>query len=178
MTDTPNIDDALFPGIDEAALLTPQHKTHAPRILILYGSLRPRSFSRLSGEEAGRILTRLGADVRFFNPSGLPLVDDGVDATHPKVRELRDLVAWSEGMVWSSPERHGAMTGLMKTADRLDSAFRRCGASNPRQDTGGDAGLGRVPKLQRGQPDAHSGALDAADHHSQPVVYPEGVSGV
>ena len=115
MTDTPNIDDALFPGIDRTALMTPPHKTHAPRILILYGSLRPRSFSRLAGEEAGRILTRLGAEVQFFNPSGLPLVDDGVDATHPKVRELRDLVAWCEGMVWSSPERHGAMTGLMKT---------------------------------------------------------------
>ena len=115
MTETPNIDDALLPGLDEAALLTPPHKTNAPRILILYGSLRPRSFSRLSAEEAARILSRLGAEVRFFNPSGLPLVDDGVDATHPKVRELRDLVAWCEGMVWSSPERHGAMTGLMKT---------------------------------------------------------------
>ena len=115
MTDLPNIDDALLPGMDEAALLTPRHKTNAPRILILYGSLRPRSFSRLSAEEAARILSRLGAEVRFFNPSGLPLVDDGVDATHPKVRELRDLVAWCEGMVWSSPERHGAMTGLMKT---------------------------------------------------------------
>ena len=115
MTETPNIDDALFHGMDEAALLTPPHKTNAPRILILYGSLRPRSFSRLSAEEAARILSRLGAEVRFFNPSGLPLVDDGVDATHPKVRELRDLVVWCEGMVWSSPERHGAMTGLMKT---------------------------------------------------------------
>lgn len=115
LTDTPNIDDALLPGIDAAALLTPPPRTHPARILILYGSLRPRSFSRLSAEEAGRILTRLGAEVRFFDPSGLPLVDDGVDATHPKVRELRDLVAWSEGMVWSSPERHGAMTGLMKT---------------------------------------------------------------
>lgn len=115
MTETPNIDDALLPGMDEAALLTPPHKTNAPRILMLYGSLRPRSFSRLSAEEAARILSRLGAEVRFFNPSGLPLVDDGVDATHPKVRELRDLVAWCEGMVWSSPERHGAMTGLMKT---------------------------------------------------------------
>ncbi|RGP38041.1 arsenical resistance protein ArsH [Pseudotabrizicola alkalilacus] len=115
MTDTPNIPDALLPGIDHAALRAPARKTHAPRILILYGSLRPRSFSRLSGEEAGRILTRLGAEVRFFDPSGLPLVDDGVDATHPKVRELRESVTWSEGMVWSSPERHGAMTGLMKT---------------------------------------------------------------
>jgi arsenic resistance protein ArsH len=113
--DTPNIEDALFPGIDRERLFTPALSTHPPRILILYGSLRARSFSRLAAEEAGRILTRLGAEVRFFNPSGLPLVDDGVDATHPKVRELRDLATWCEGMVWSSPERHGAMTGLMKT---------------------------------------------------------------
>ena len=115
MTDIPNIDDALFPGIDCNRLLSPPIAAHPPRILILYGSLRARSFSRLAAEEAGRILTRLGAEVRFFHPSGLPLVDDEVDATHPKVRELRDLASWSEGMVWSSPERHGAMTGLMKT---------------------------------------------------------------
>lgn len=114
-SDTPNIEDALFPGIDDERLFAPATATHPPRILILYGSLRARSFSRLAAEEAGRILTRLGAEVRFFNPSGLPLVDDAVDATQPKVRELRDLVAWCEGMVWSSPERHGAMTGLMKT---------------------------------------------------------------
>ncbi len=113
--DTPQIEEASFVAIDRERLLSPTISTHAPRFLILYGSLRTRSFSRLSAEEAGRILTRLGAEVRFFNPSGLPLVDDGVDASHPKVRELRDLVAWSEGMVWSSPERHGAMTGLMKT---------------------------------------------------------------
>jgi arsenic resistance protein ArsH len=115
MNDTPNIDDALFPGIDHNRLFARSPAPHPPRILILYGSLRARSFSRLSAEEAGRILTRLGAEVRFYDPSGLPLVDDGVDATHPKVRELRDLVVWCEGMVWSSPERHGAMTGLMKT---------------------------------------------------------------
>ena len=131
MTETPNIDDALFHGMDEAALLTPPHKTNAPRILILYGSLRPRSFSRLSAEEAARILSRLGAEVRFFNPSGLPLVDDGVDATHPKVRELRDLVVWCEGMVWSSPERHGAMTGLMKT--QIDWVPLSEGAVRPTQ---------------------------------------------
>jgi len=115
MTDTPNIDSALFSGIDQDRLFAPASASHAARILILYGSLRERSFSRLAAEEAGRILTRLGAEVRFFNPSGLPLVDDAVDASHPKVRELRDLVTWCEGMVWSSPERHGAMTGLMKT---------------------------------------------------------------
>ena len=84
--DTPNIDDALFAGIDPARLFAPGTATHPPRILILYGSLRARSFSRLSAEEAGRILTRLGAEVRFFNPSGLPLVDEpGADLT--KVEE-------------------------------------------------------------------------------------------
>ena len=112
---TPQLDEQHFASIDRERLRPTIVRTHPPRILILYGSLRVRSFSRLSAEEAGRILTRLGAEVLFFHSSGLPLVDDGVDASHPKVRELRDLVAWSEGMVWSSPERHGAMTGLMKT---------------------------------------------------------------
>ena len=112
---TPQLDETHLPAIAHEKLLLPPPGTHPPRILILYGSLRARSYSRLSAEEAERILMLLGAEVRFFNPAGLPLVDDGVDASHPKVRELRDLVAWSEGMVWSSPERHGAMTGLMKT---------------------------------------------------------------
>jgi arsenic resistance protein ArsH len=112
---TPQLEERHLAVVDRERLRPPALSAHPPRILILYGSLRSRSFSRLSAEEAGRILTRLGAEVRSFHPSGLPLVDDGVDASHPKVRELRDLVAWSEGMVWSSPERHGAMTGLMKT---------------------------------------------------------------
>lgn len=112
---TPQLDEACFAPIDHDRLLAPPRTDHPPRILILYGSLRERSFSRLSAEEAERILARLGAEVRVFNPSGLPLVDDGVDTSHPKVRALRDLAAWSEGMVWSSPERHGAMTGVMKT---------------------------------------------------------------
>ncbi|MFD0980064.1 arsenical resistance protein ArsH [Tropicimonas aquimaris] len=107
--------EASFAAIDRQTLFAPPVDAHPPRILILYGSLRERSFSRLSAEEAGGILTRLGAEVRFYHPSGLPLVDDDADSSHPKVRELRDLVAWCEGMVWSSPERHGAMTGLMKT---------------------------------------------------------------
>jgi arsenic resistance protein ArsH len=129
--DTPQMDASSFAPIDRDRLFAPALSDHAPRILILYGSLRPRSFSRLSAEEAARILTRLGAEVRFFHPSGLPLVDDGVDATHPKVRELRELVAWSEGMVWSSPERHGAMTGLMKT--QIDWIPLSDGAVRPTQ---------------------------------------------
>lgn len=131
MSETPNITDDLFPGIDRDRLLSPGTSSHPPRILILYGSLRARSFSRLSAEEAGRILTRLGAEVRFFNPSGLPLVDDGVDASHPKVAELRQLVIWCEGMVWSSPERHGAMSGLMKT--QIDWIPLSDGAVRPTQ---------------------------------------------
>ena len=86
---------------------------HPPRILMLYGSVRERSYSRLATEEAGRLLTAMGAEVRIFNPSGLPLPDDAPES-HPKVMELRELVRWSEGMVWCSPERHGAMTGIMK----------------------------------------------------------------
>lgn len=84
-----------------------------PRILILYGSVRERSYSRFAAEEAGRLLTAMGAEVRLFNPSGLPLPDDAPD-THPKVTELRGLVRWCDGMVWSSPERHGAMSAVMK----------------------------------------------------------------
>lgn len=113
MADTPNIDPAHFHAIDTDRLLAPARATHAPRILLLYGSLRDRSFSRLMTEEAARVLTRLGAETRTYSPSGLPLPDD-VEADHPKVQELRDLVTWSEGMVWCSPERHGAMTGIMK----------------------------------------------------------------
>ncbi|PVH28024.1 arsenical resistance protein ArsH [Pararhodobacter oceanensis] len=114
MSETPNLDPSHFHPIDAERLLAPARSTHAPRILLLYGSLRDRSFSRLMTEEAARILTSLGAETRSFNPSGLPLPDDA-EADHPKVQELRDLVTWSEGMVWCSPERHGAMTGIMKT---------------------------------------------------------------
>ena len=115
MTDLPHlVEDCLHP-VDLDQLIPRARSQHPPRILILYGSLRERSYSRLAGEEAARILERLGAEVKIYNPSGLPLVDDGVDADHPKVAELREIVTWSEGMVWSSPERHGAMTGIMKT---------------------------------------------------------------
>jgi len=97
---------------------------------LLHGSVRPRSFSRLVNEEAARILTGLGAEARTFDPSGLPLPDDaGVD--HPKVAELRHLVTWCEGMVWCSPERHGAMTGIMKA--QIDWIPLTMGAVRPTQ---------------------------------------------
>ena len=114
MTDTPQITEAAFAPIGPNTLFPKSRSTHAPRILILYGSLRQRSYSRLTAEEAVRILTRFGAEVRIFEPRDLPTADSA-PADHPKVAELRDLVTWCEGMVWSSPERHGAMTGLMKS---------------------------------------------------------------
>lgn len=88
--------------------------THAPKILMLYGSLRDRSFSRLLAEEAGRILTHMGAEVKFFNPVGLPVFDNNKSVDHPKVQELRNLSVWSEGQVWSSPELHGNISAVMK----------------------------------------------------------------
>jgi len=100
--------------IDPALYAAPGDDGHPPRILLLYGSLRERSYSRLATEEAARVLQHLGAETRVFDPQGLPQPDDA-EADHPKVAELRDLATWSEGMVWSSPERHGAMTGIMKS---------------------------------------------------------------
>ena len=114
MTNTPQLSDTAFAPIDPAALFPDDRSAHAPRILILYGSLRARSFSRFAAEEAARILTRLGAEVVIFDPHDLP-APDSEPVDHPKVAELRDLVNWCEGMVWSSPERHGAMTGIMKS---------------------------------------------------------------
>jgi arsenic resistance protein ArsH len=109
----PNLVESEFHLIDERALLDAPRSIHKPRILMLYGSLRERSYSRLATEEAGRILRRFGAEVRIYNPAGLPL-PDSAPADHPKVKELRELSLWSEGQVWCSPERHGAMTGIMK----------------------------------------------------------------
>ncbi|WP_281062106.1 arsenical resistance protein ArsH [Mesorhizobium sp. M7A.F.Ca.MR.362.00.0.0] len=109
----PNVDEEQFRPIDMQVLLDAARSIHKPRVLMLYGSLRERSYSRLVTEEAARILRRFGAEVRIFNPSGLPL-PDSTSAEHPKVRELRDLSIWSEAQVWCSPERHGSMTGVMK----------------------------------------------------------------
>ena len=130
----PALDESSFKPIDAERLFPAERSGHAPRILLLYGSLRARSFSRLATEEAARILRRLGAETRTFDPSGLPLPDDPANAAgadHPKVAELRDLAAWAEGMVWCSPERHGAMTGVMKA--QIDWIPLSLGAVRPTQ---------------------------------------------
>lgn len=130
--------DLTLPIVDETLLDTPTHDklslsvgaTHPPRILLLYGSLRERSYSRLLTEEAARILTRLGAETRIFNPQGLPL-PDSVPADHPKVIELRELSNWSEGQVWCSPERHGTLTGVFKS--QIDWLPLEVGSVRPTQ---------------------------------------------
>lgn len=104
--------------------------THKPRILILYGSLRQVSYSRLLAMEAKRLLEHFGAEVKVFDPSGLPLPDDA-PVSHPKVQELRDVSQWSEGQVWVSPERHGTLTGIMKA--QIDWIPLSVGAVRPTQ---------------------------------------------
>jgi arsenic resistance protein ArsH len=125
----PNIANEYFRSPDTSKVVAGGPE-HAPRILLLYGSTRQRSFSRFLAEEAGRLLGAFGAEIRFFNPSGMPLPDDAPDS-HPKVQELRQLVEWSEGMVWSSPERHGAMSGILKA--QIDWIPLNTGAVRPTQ---------------------------------------------
>ncbi|MFS0742131.1 arsenical resistance protein ArsH [Brevundimonas sp. 3P9-tot-E] len=113
MTDFPALVHEFidYPTLDR---LEPISFDHPPRFLLLYGSLRERSFSRLLVEEADRLLRSFGAETRIFDPRGLPQPDDA-DPSHPKVQELREASIWSEGHVWCSPERHGAMTGIFKS---------------------------------------------------------------
>ena len=113
LAELPNIDAEHWRPLEINRLVGPDAPRHAPRILVLYGSLRERSFSRFAAEEAARLLRAFGAEVRLYSPAGLPLPDD-CEADHPKVQELRELAQWSEGMLWASPERHGAMTSIMK----------------------------------------------------------------
>ena len=112
--DLPNMQSNQLYPIDIKGLSGPDGPDHPVKVLMLYGSLRERSYSRLMTTEAARVLRYLGAEVRIFDPAGLPLVDD-VSENHRKVQELRGLSLWSEAHVWCSPERHGAMTGVMKT---------------------------------------------------------------
>ncbi len=129
LLDLPNMLPSAFALPDLTALQSPP-STHKPRILLLYGSLRERSYSRFLTLEAARLLNIFGAEARIFDPSGLPLADDA-PADHPKVQELRDLSMWSEGQVWCSPERHGAMTGIMKT--QIDWIPLEMGGMRPTQ---------------------------------------------
>jgi arsenic resistance protein ArsH len=130
MSDLPKVEVSLFDAPAASRLCPATLSTRPPRILLLYGSLRARSFSRLLAEEAARLLRAMGAETRIFSPSGLPLPDDAPD-THPKVVELRELTQWAEGMVWCSPERHGAMTGIMKA--QIDWIPLSVGAVRPTQ---------------------------------------------
>lgn len=126
----PNLDAELvdLPSIDKLA--SERTAEHPPRTLLLYGSTRERSYSRLLSEEAARLLQHFGAQTRIFDPSGLPLPDDAPE-DHPKVAELRELVLWAEGMVWCSPERHGAMSGVFKS--QIDWIPLSLGALRPTQ---------------------------------------------
>ena len=121
---------ALFDAPTSARFAGAGASTHAPRFLLLYGSLRERSYSQLLTLEAARLLIAMGGEVRIFDPAGLPL-PDAAPQTHPKVQELREAAAWAEGMVWTSPERHGAMTGIMKA--QIDWIPLSIGAVRPTQ---------------------------------------------
>jgi len=126
----PSLRRDVFSIPDRAQLAARQKVDHAPRFLMLYGSARERSFSRFLTFEAARLLSMMGADIRIFDPRGLPLPDE-VPETHPKVQELRGLAEWAEGMVWTSPERHGAMSGILKS--QIDWIPLSIGAVRPTQ---------------------------------------------
>lgn len=129
MSDLPNTNPEAL-RLPESAKLSAPMSTHRPRILLLYGSLRKVAYSRLLTQEAARLLEHFGAETRIYDPSGLPLPDDA-PVDHPKVQELRELSLWSEGQVWTSPERHGAMTGVMKS--QIDWIPLAMGAIRPTQ---------------------------------------------
>jgi arsenic resistance protein ArsH len=130
MTDLPALQPAFLITPTARALEVASPSTHPPRILLLYGSLRERSFSRLLTEEAARLLELMGCETRIFDPRDLPL-PDATGPEHPKVQELRALSQWSEGQVWCSPERHGAITGVMKA--QIDWIPLEIGSVRPTQ---------------------------------------------
>lgn len=113
MSQIPNVLPDALDIPSSVKLEDPSAAPHRPRILILYGSLRPQSFSRKLALEAQRLLEELGAETRLFDPRELPMLDS-VPATHLKVQELRQASLWSEGHVWVSPERHGTLTAVFK----------------------------------------------------------------
>ena len=126
----PNVSGPHLDTPDQQKLTPPAVSQHAPRILLVYGSLRATSYSRQLTLEAERILRHYGAETRVFDPQGLPIVD-GVSADHPKVMELRELSEWSEGQVWCSPERHGTLTAVFK--NQIDWLPLESGGVRPTQ---------------------------------------------
>lgn len=99
-------------SIDAEIALQPT-VSHAPRILVLYGSLREGSYSKKLALQSAEILRSFGAEVKIFDPAGLPVYQsEPVD--NLKVQQLRELAHWSEGMLWSSPELHGNMSAAFK----------------------------------------------------------------
>ncbi len=129
-TDLRNVTLPLLATPDNEKLEPRSVSTHAPRILLLYGSLRPTSYSRLLTLEAERILRHFGAETKVFDPHELPIADS-VPADHPKVVELRKLSEWSEGQVWCSPERHGTLTAVFK--NQIDWLPLEIGGIRPTQ---------------------------------------------
>ncbi|KAH8092063.1 NADPH-dependent FMN reductase [Aureococcus anophagefferens] len=127
---------------------------HKPRVLVLHGSLRERSFSRLLAFETARLLEAMGCDVRCYDPTGLPVRDPTIE-DHPKVVELRALSEWSEGHVWSSPEMHGCITGAFK--NQIDWLPLNTGSVRPTQGrtcvvmqvNGGSQSFNAVNELRR-----------------------------
>lgn len=129
INDLPNVAAGAL-ALPDPSQLAPEGAAHPPRILILYGSLRPQSFSRKLALEAERLLRHFGAETRVFDPHDLPMLDS-VNADHPKVRQLREWSEWSEGQVWVSPERHGAVTGVFK--NQIDWLPLESGSVRPTQ---------------------------------------------
>lgn len=125
-----NSEDGSPPALATPRLPNIPLRSDPPRILMLYGSLRERSYSRLATEEAGRVLTSIGCDVRIYDPAGLPVKAPDLEE-HPKVVELRDASLWSEGQVWCSPEMHGTVTGVFK--NQIDWIPLSIGAVRPTQ---------------------------------------------
>jgi arsenic resistance protein ArsH len=123
-------DPDRFPALDPAYLRASPAAglgplAPPPRVLLLYGSLRERSYSRLVVEESARLLRLFGCETRIFDPSDLPLPDQVAGDDHPAVHELRQHSLWSEAQVWCSPERHGQITGIMKAQiDHLPLAMK------------------------------------------------------
>jgi len=123
----------ILPDLEDSIKFRPEGamKFHPPRVLILYGSLRmPSSFSRFLALECARLLELMGADVRVFDPHELPVRDPALE-NHLKVLELRELVDWSEGHIWCSPELHGGMCGTFK--NQIDWIPLNTGSVRPTQ---------------------------------------------